>query len=87
MDSGTLSDAKVDAFVREHYVAVRIEKEHQTAAFDRLHIKDFPSTILLRPDGTEVARLPGYLAPLLIERPFTSPSPRMWRPPPMIRAP
>ena len=63
MDSGTLSDASVDAFVRERFIAVRIEKEHQQAAFESLKITDFPSTLLLRPDRTEVARLPGYLAP------------------------
>ncbi|MBI2922902.1 MAG: hypothetical protein HYY18_17750 [Planctomycetes bacterium] len=63
MDSGTLSDAAVDAFVRERFVAVRIEKEHQQAAFDSLKIADFPSTLILRADRTEVARLPGYLAP------------------------
>ncbi|MEK7466600.1 MAG: hypothetical protein AAB074_04225 [Planctomycetota bacterium] len=63
MDSGTLSDASVDAFVRERFVAVRIEKEHQGAVFEGLKITDFPSTILLRADKTEVARLPGYLGP------------------------
>ena len=63
MDSGTLSDATVDAFVRERFIAVRIEKEHQQAAFESLNIKDFPSTLLLRPDRTEVARLPGVLSP------------------------
>ena len=63
MDSGTLSDAAVDAFVRERFIAVRLEKEHQQEAFGSLNIKDFPSTILLRPDRTEVARLPGFLAP------------------------
>ncbi len=63
MDSGTLSDASVDAFVREKFIAVRIEKEHQQSAFESLKIKDFPSTILLRADRTEVARLPGMLGP------------------------
>ncbi|MCC6738049.1 MAG: hypothetical protein IT452_03320 [Planctomycetia bacterium] len=63
MDSRTLSDASVDAFVRERFIAVRIEKEHQSAAFDRLKIADFPSTIVLRADGTEVARVPGDLSP------------------------
>lgn len=63
MDSGTLSDAAVDAFVRERFVAVRIEKEHQGTAFDSLKITEFPSTLILRPDRTEVARLPGYLSP------------------------
>lgn len=63
MDSGTLSDATVDAYVREHFIAVRIEKENQQPAFESLGIKAFPSTILLRPDRTEVTRLPGYLGP------------------------
>lgn len=63
MDSGTLSDPQVDAFVRQNFVAVRVEKENQATAFDSLQIKDFPSTILLRPDRTEVARLPGVLSP------------------------
>lgn len=63
MDSRTLSDAKVDAFVRENFVAVRIEKENQPAAFESLRVKSFPSTILLRPDRTEVARIPGDLSP------------------------
>ncbi|KAF0243689.1 MAG: hypothetical protein FD180_3159 [Planctomycetota bacterium] len=63
MDSGTLSDATVDAFVRERFIAVRIEKEHQPATFESLKITDFPSTILLRADKTEAARLPGYLGP------------------------
>ncbi len=63
MDSRTLSDATVDAFIREKFVAVRIEKENQPAAFESLKIKDFPSTILLRADRTEVVRLGGDLAP------------------------
>ena len=63
MDSRTLSDATVDAFIREKFVAVRIEREHQPAAFECLKITSFPSTILLRADRTEVARLPGDLGP------------------------
>ncbi|NUN48864.1 MAG: hypothetical protein HUU15_08570 [Candidatus Brocadiae bacterium] len=63
MDSGTLSDAAVDAFVRERFIPVRIEKEHQPDAFGSLKVTAFPSTILLRADRTEVARLPGHLGP------------------------
>jgi hypothetical protein len=63
MDSGTLSDATVDKFVKENFVALRIEKEHHAFAFDALKIKDFPTTLLLRPDRTEVARLIGALSP------------------------
>lgn len=63
MDSGTLSDASVDAFVRERFIAVRIEKEHQTAAYESLKLTGLPCTLLLRPDRTEVARFNGLLGP------------------------
>ena len=61
MDSGTLSDPTVDAFVRKNFLPVRVEKEHDPAAFDRLNVTDYPSTIVLRSDGTEVARKGGSL--------------------------
>lgn len=63
MDSGTLSDAAVDAFVRENFIAVRIEKESDPAAFESLKVTQFPSTIVLRGDRTEVARHGGALGP------------------------
>ena len=69
MDSRTLSDPTVDAFVRDNFIPVRVEKERDAAAFDRLNITDFPTTIVMRADGTEVARLGGFLdAKELIEK-------------------
>lgn len=61
MDSGTLSDPAVDAYVRENFVAVRIEKEHDPATFDSLNVTAWPTTIVMRPDRTEVARHGGAL--------------------------
>ena len=63
MDSGTLSDAAVDAYVRENFIAVRVEKEHDPETFASLNVTQFPSTIVLRGDGAEVARHGGALGP------------------------
>ena len=69
MDSGTLSSPTVDAFVRENFIAVRLEKERDEKEFATLDIQEFPCTILMRADRTEVARLPGALdAPTFIEK-------------------
>ena len=61
MDSGTLSDPAVDSFVRENFIPVRVEKEHDAAAFESLSVTAFPSTIVLRADRSEVMRLEGFL--------------------------
>jgi hypothetical protein len=63
MDSGTLSSPEVEAFVKGRFVAVRLEKEHHAAAFESLKVTDFPTTIVLRPDRTEVARFAGAMEP------------------------
>lgn len=61
MDSGTLSDPKVDEFLRENFTLVRLEKEADPDTFESLKVTSFPTTIVLRGDGEEVARFDGYL--------------------------
>lgn len=63
MDSGTLSDAGFASFVKDRFELVRIEMEHHAAAFERLQITDFPSIVILGPDGKELARMTGDPGP------------------------
>jgi thioredoxin-like negative regulator of GroEL len=63
MDSGTLSDGRVDEYVRRNFIAVRVEKDRDAASFASLRVTEVPTTIVLRADRTEVARLSGALDP------------------------
>lgn len=63
MDSGTLCNTQFSDFVKDRFELVRIEKEHAPDVFARLEVKEFPTVIVLSPDGKELARIEGDPGP------------------------
>ena len=63
MDSGTLSNPQFTAFVKDRFELVRIENEHAPDVFTRLGVKEFPTVIVLGPDGKELSRIEGDPGP------------------------
>lgn len=62
LDAETLTDAKVAELARQ-YVCVRVDSEVDAAAVERFRVMEFPMTVVLNPNGKEVARFAGYVPP------------------------
>ena len=60
MDATTWIDPRVVAWVDENAVAVHFDAEIETDLAKQHKIATFPTTLLLRADGTEIDRLTGY---------------------------
>ena len=63
LDQVTWKDERVVAWLAEHTVAVKIDAEEDTQSSGRYEVQAFPSLVFLRPDGSEIDRLVGYLDP------------------------
>lgn len=57
-----VNDTVIDFFTNE-MVLVKINAEEDTMLAQEYHISGYPTLVLLRPDGTEIDRIPGYLPP------------------------
>jgi uncharacterized protein YyaL (SSP411 family) len=62
LDAETFTDPKVVALSRR-YVCVRLDSDVDGALCTRYHILQYPTTLMLDPQGREVARLTGYIPP------------------------
>jgi thioredoxin family protein len=60
MLSLTFGDANVQAWLNKHAVAVQVPSSDKTPV-SRFGVKDFPMTLILRPDARVVHRIPGYV--------------------------
>ncbi len=63
LDKTTWSDAAVIQLLEQKTVALRIDAEKEVALSERYKIHSYPSVLLIKPDGTEIDRLVGYMAP------------------------
>jgi thioredoxin-related protein len=60
LDIDTWSDEQVQAWLRGHVVAIKIDADKDPAAADKYKVKGFPQILFLRPDGSEIDRLTGF---------------------------
>ena len=60
MDLTTWRDTGVAAFLNERAIPLRLDADKLPALSKRYHLKEFPTMLLVRPDGTAIDRLVGY---------------------------
>jgi hypothetical protein len=63
MDEVTYRDPAVERLIADHYVAIRVDQDQRPDLAQRYEDYGWPATIVLRPDGTELAKRRGYLPP------------------------
>lgn len=63
MDAATFKDPKVIAWLTKYTVPLKIDADKDRALASQFRVDSFPTFVFLKPDGTEVDRLLGYLTP------------------------
>ena len=63
MDEKTYADPKVQSLIAAKYLAVRVDQDGNPALSMRYGDWGWPATIIFGPDGTEIAKLRGYVEP------------------------
>jgi thioredoxin 1 len=61
MDASTFKDPKVVEWLTQHTVALKIDADKNQTLGSQFHIDSFPTFVFLKPDGTEMDRLLGYM--------------------------
>jgi thiol:disulfide interchange protein len=61
LDATTWKDGKVRQWLREHVVAVKIDAERQEKLAAKYEVDSYPTILFLKPDGSEVHRVDGYV--------------------------
>src|SRR5262245_20961477 len=63
MDHETYADAAVRQAIARHYVPLRIDQDARPDLASRYRDYGWPATIVFAPDGTEIVKRQGYIAP------------------------
>lgn len=63
MDAKTYADPQVQALIEQHYVAVQADHDARPDLAERYRRWGWPATIVLTPDGREIVKRAGYIAP------------------------
>lgn len=63
MQQRTFSDTTVQSLLERHYVATRVDHDAHPALANRYRAWGWPALIFLAPDGTEIVKRAGYIAP------------------------
>lgn len=63
MQQKTFTDAKVQALLDRHYVVSRVDHDAHPALANRYRDWGWPALIFFGPDGTEIVKRAGYIAP------------------------
>jgi len=63
MDANTYANAEVGAYIQQHYLPVRVDHDRRPDLANRYRDYGWPATIVLHPDGTEIVKRAGYIAP------------------------
>jgi thiol-disulfide isomerase/thioredoxin len=63
LDAETWTDARVNGWLAEHAVAIKLDAEKEKDAAKQHRIGAYPTMLFLKPDGTEVGRLVGFRSP------------------------
>lgn len=68
MQRETFADAGVQAALDAHYVPLRIDHDARPDLANRYRDYGWPATIVFAPDGTEIVKRQGYIAPAPMRR-------------------
>lgn len=63
MDQTTYADSKIEALIGAKYIPVRVDQDASPDLASRYGDWGWPATIIFAPDGTELAKLRGYIEP------------------------
>lgn len=63
MEETTYQDPEVVKLIGEHYVALRVDQDSRPDLSNRYKEYGWPATIFFTPDGTEIVKRSGYIAP------------------------
>jgi uncharacterized protein len=63
MEAKTWADPAVVAYLGQHYLAIRVDHDARPDLANRYRAWGWPATILYAPDGVELAKRAGYIAP------------------------
>lgn len=63
MEKTTYADPKVQALLSEKYLPVRVDQDANPDLSSRYGDWGWPATIVFAPDGTEIAKIRGYIEP------------------------
>ena len=63
LDRETYGDERVIRFVREHFVAVKVDTEKEPEEAEKYNVRGLPTILFLSPDGVELLRLSGFRTP------------------------
>lgn len=63
MEQTTYSDGEVQRLIAQKYVAVRVDQDANPDLSNRYGDWGWPATIVFGPDGTEIAKIRGYIEP------------------------
>ena len=63
MDQKTYADPKVEALINSKFIAVRVDQDASPDLSSRYGNWGWPATIIFAPDGTEIAKIRGYIEP------------------------
>jgi thiol:disulfide interchange protein len=61
LDAQTWKDAKVQDWLRTKTIAIKLDAEKESKWSDQYKIAGYPTMVFLKPDGSEVGRLVGFL--------------------------
>ena len=79
MEQTTYADPKVQALLEKKYLPVRVDQDGNPDLSSRYGDWGWPATIILAADGTEIAKLRGYIPPdrmaILLQAVIDDPSP------------
>jgi thioredoxin-related protein len=63
MESDTFRHDELVAYLRNHFVSVRVDLAHSSFLSNRYAVWGKPTSLFLTPDGEKVDFLPGYVEP------------------------
>ena len=63
MDQETYSDPEVQALIALHYIAIRVDQDARPDLSRRYEDYGWPATIVFGPDGKEIVKRSGFIAP------------------------
>ena len=83
MDRETYGNAEVQDIIAQHYIAIRVDQDARPDLSRRYEDYGWPATIVFGPDGKEIVKRSGYIAPApfkkLLGAILADPSPLKYR--------
>ena len=61
MEQTTFMDEKVLTYLNENFISIRIDTDKDTEISNQWKVRGLPTIWFLKPDGTKVDNLPGYV--------------------------